>query len=332
MTALIWDRNHPNRCACGDTYRPVLTTTGKLIKSREPAWLMKEQTRDPGCLQEQWRKLSAVYGHHYQHHKTSKGASSGYPDCHNWVPLRPDGGGGSAYTELKRMGRNPTDVQCEIMASLQDTIASRRVYLARPCCLLTGAIDALMADLAGTPNLNIKDGPAYTPVHIPDGAPLQRRTTAPPPSTTTVAELAARTRPIYRTPELPGTDPQPFRPAVGIVVPTPTTPAGHAAVLELDNWLRTAGIPPVNVPYPYRLIVGDGRVHAHCRTFVARPDGDDVRVWREGNPTSEFPDHLIDALRADQVCGPSSDRVAYLVGGIRPWADIETAETDNATG
>jgi hypothetical protein len=298
---LLWSRTEPGRCACDDTYQPVLNGKGVLVKSRDPAWSMMEQTRDPGCLQEHCRFLGKVYRLGYQHHKSSRGSGAGYPDVHLWTPLR-DGGGGSAYAELKRMGEDPTDDQVRVMAELQD--AGHLMYLARPCCLLTGFVDELMAAFAGRPCLYVKDSlRAFTPVQVPAGAPI------PAP-----AVARARTLP-YRQPPLPGRDPEPFTPAIGVIVPHPGTPAAHTAMQELEAWLRAAGFSPNDVPYPMRLIVMLRHLHAHCRVGLARP-GNDVRVWRAGTPATDFPDGLLDALDAHLVRGRSSARVAELIADI----------------
>lgn len=298
MTAALWSRAHPCGCACGDAYIPVRNRRGKLVKSREPAWRMMEQTRDPGCLQEHFRALAKVYRLSYQHHKLSKGSGTGYPDVHMWTPLRGDGGG-SVYVELKRMGRDPTDEQVRVMAEIQD--AGHLVYLARPCCLLLGVADELMAAFAGRPCLYVKAGRAYTPVEVPDGAPI--------PAVT-------RSLPLYRQPAPPGADPVPFAPAVCYIIPPG---AGGETLHILEVWLRDAGIPPTSVPYPMRLIVGDRALHAHCRVGLAR-QGHDVRVWRGGVPTRPFPDHLVHELRAEVVHGASSTQVAGQVYAEAPAA------------
>lgn len=303
MTALLWDRTRPYRCACGDSYQPVLDRHGKLVKSRDPAWKMMEQVpRDKGCLQELCRFLSGIYKLNYQHHSTSKGSGAGYPDVHLWTPLRADGGGGSGYAELKRMGRDPTDVQCEVMATLQDATPGRRVYLVRSCCVLTGTVDELMAELAGTRSYDVRDGRAFTPVEVLPGAPIARlpqpQAPAAPPASTQAP--------------MPGTDPEPFAPAVGIVVPLPTTDPAAEGMRELEDWLRTAGFVPTDYPYPVRLVTGAGRVHVHCRRGPARP-GNDVRVWRGGVPAREFPEHLAAAVNATVIAAVSSSDAAATI-------------------
>ncbi len=298
MTAVLWDRTAPNRCACGDVYVPQLNAKGKLVKSRDPAWSMKEIVRDRNCLQHHCYALGKVYRLGYQHHHNSKGSGAGYPDVHLWTPLRP-GGGGSAYVELKRMGKDPADDQVRVMGELQD--AGHLMYLARPCCLLTGVIDELMADFAGRPCLYVKAGPAHTPVEVPDGAPVAARP---------VRDAGPVRAPSFREPPLPGADPVPFTPALGYLIPNPGgDPRAAAAVAELEHWLRAAGIPPVHVPYPIRLVSGDGHVHVHCRVGLARP-GNDVRVWRAGTPAGPFPHHLLDPLSGSTLLGQSSAQVA----------------------
>lgn len=322
MTALLWDRAAPNRCACGNAYRPQLTRAGKLVKTREPAWRMYEQRpRDKACLQELHRSLAREYRLGYQHHSTSKGSGAGYPDVHLWTALRV-GGGGSAYLELKRMGNDPTADQVRVMAELQDATPGRRVYLTRPCCLLVGAVDEIMAELAGVKCRYIEgnpDGPVFPippaegpPRHAPSRGAIEPVTAAPP-------ARPARA-PLFRQPPPPGDDPEPFTPAVGYLVPQPAGPAAATAILELEQWLRAAGFPPMNVPYPIRVVAGPGRVHVHCRIGLARP-GSDQRVWRGGAPATRFPDYLVDALRATVVDdGTSSATVAAQVEAALPGA------------
>lgn len=319
ITARVWSRRDPYVCACAGVYRPVLSPAGKLVKTREPAWRMMEQTRDPDCLQEHCRALSKIYRLGYQHHKDSRGSGGGYPDVHMWTCLRPGGGGGSVHAELKRMDRDPSTEQIRVMAELQD--AGNLVYLIRPCCLLTGAVDDLMAALAGRPNLNVRAGPAHTPVEVPDGAPIPRSQAdalagVPVAARAAAAGVAAltdpvrRAQPMFRRRPLPGRVPCPFTPAVGYVIPSPGGQARTADEPEqLEAWLRGAGFSPVDVPYPIRLIVGRGLVHVHCRLGLARP-GVDERVWREGTTVTEFPARVAGPLRAHVIRGASSTIVA----------------------
>lgn len=315
MTVLRWDRADPYRCMCGGIYQPILTR-GKLVKTRDPAWSMKEDVRDTNCLQRHCRKLAQAYRCGIQHHRYSKSAAPGYPDCHLWCALRPDGGGGSAYIELKRMGENPTDAQVRVMAELQDATPGGPVYLARPCCLLTGVIDEMLAELSGRPCLDIRDGRAFTAVEVPAAAPVPRparstqpaRPPAPPP----------RRAPLYRLPPLPGTDPQPFAPATGYVIANPQwSTIAWSAIIHVERWLRAAGFAPTDVPFPMRLIVGDGRLHVQCRVGLAR-QGNNERVWREGTPAEPLPQHLLAALDAEQVDGESSDAVAARIADVTP--------------
>ncbi len=121
---------------------------------------------------------------------------------------------------------------------------------------------------------------------------------------------------------LPGDEPQPFAPAIGYLLPMPTTVTEHAAMLEVQTWLRSAGFSPAEVPYPMRLVVGDGRMLAHCRVATPRP-GFDARVWRAGATGRPFPDHLLGVLNADQVCGPASGPVAELIAAAKPNTTIK---------
>lgn len=320
MTTLLWSRDAPARCACGGAYQPQLNKRGRLVKSREPAWRMSEQTRDPGCLQERCRALAGVYRLGYQHHKTSKGSGAGYPDVHLWTRLRP-GGGGSLFMELKRMGKDPTDAQIRVMGELQD--AGHPAYLVRPCCLLTGVLDEIMAGFAGSRCFYVKAGPAYTPVEVPAGAPIPAAGPTAPASCEPTLVAPPRRRPLFRTPPPPGADPVPFAPATGYVIPAGEDPAGRAA---LEVWLRAAGFSPADVPYPIRLVVGDQMMHVQCRVGLARA-GADERVWRGGTPASPFPRRLIARACAVVAEGLSSAAVAAEIAQATTCGDrIDTIQ------
>lgn len=321
MTALLWDRSAPYRCACNNAYQPQLNRHGKLVKKHEPAWRMIEQrSRDKRCLQELHRSLAREYLLEYQHHSTSKGAGAGYPDVHLWAAGR-----GSVFIELKRMGKNPTDAQVRVMAGLQDAHPDGRVrvYLVRPCCMLVGAVDELMADFAGVPCRYIEGSPDGPVFPIPPAAqPAPRHTPQRCAVEPVVTPPARRGRLSYREPALAGSEPAEFPGATGIVVPQP---AGAAAdpMRELEQWLRRAGFSPADVPYPMRLVIGAGRLHAQCRRGLCRP-GVDERVWREGRMPGPFPEYLIGPLRADVICGPTSARVEALIENARPSATLPT--------
>lgn len=314
MTALPWSPAAPNRCACDGVYQPQLTVKGRLIKKREPAWRMAEQTRDPGCLQERCRALAKFYRTGYQHHKTSRGSGAGYPDCHFWVPARP-GGGGSAFAELKRMGKDPTADQVRVLAELKD--AGHPVYLCRPCCLLVGAIDELVADLAGV-RCRYVEGDRGGPVFPIPAAPPRLATHAEP-----AAAPAGHGRLRFRQPPPPGRDPVPFEPAVGLIVPQPATAAALDATGRLEDWLRQAGFSPFDVPYPIRLVTMGLHLHVHCRIGLARP-GSDVRAWRAGTPAVELPGDLAEPLRARVAAGPSSTWVEEQLTGALPSTPATT--------
>jgi hypothetical protein len=206
------------------------------------------------------------------------------------------------YAELKRMGKNPTDDQVRVMAELQDADPNDPVYLFRPCCMLSGAVDEALAEFTGTRCLYAggQRGRASLEQVLSDMTATDPR-----------APRRAPAGPRRRLP-LPGADPVPFAPAVGYVVPPPVDDDAAVAVAQLEGWLRTAGLSPMDVPYPMRLIVGEWAVHAHCRVGLARP-GHDERVWRGGAPASDFPEHLAGPLCAAVFAGPSSERVADLL-------------------
>jgi hypothetical protein len=99
-----------------------------------------------------------------------------------------------------------------------------------------------------------------------------------------------------------------------VVVEQPASPQAREAMRQLEDWLRTAGFSPGDVPYPIRLVTFGPRLHVQCRIGLARP-GSDVRVWREGTPAAVFPDDLVDALAARVVLGASSATVAEQIAG-----------------
>lgn len=279
---------------CAGAYRPVLSEKGKLVKSREPAWSMMEQTRDPGCLQEQFRALGKLYQTGYQHHGDSRKACPGYPDVHLWTPRRPDGGG-SAFVELKRMrsgaADDPSPDQVRVMSELID--AGHPVYLARPCCLLTGTADELFAALAGRPCRYFKR----------TGRPAAPRGLEEPPAATRARGAAPTPRPRPAT-TLPGTDPvpPPIPGAVSYEVPLPTDDHAAAAVRDLEAWLRAAGFPAAAVPFPLRIVVGPDAIAVHVRAGRPHPGGV-TRVWRGGASATGFPPHLIARTRARTTPG-----------------------------
>jgi hypothetical protein len=302
VTVDPWAPDAPTRCACAGAYRPQLNGKGKLVKAREPAWAMAEQTRDPGCLQERCRALSKAYRTGYQHHKRSDGSGAGYPDCHFWVPVRADGGG-SAYAELKKMGSDPTPDQVRVMAELQD--AGHLVYLVRPCCLLVGVVDEILAALAGVRCLYVGGHPAGPPTSFEDILG-EKPAADPPPAPHPVRPARPR-----REPALDGREPgEPFPDAVGYIVPMPCDEVTSSAVRDVEWWLRAAGFSPP--PYPIRLVVGADRVLVHVRAGLARA-GSDPRVWREGRPVRPFPEKALDGLGARVVPGPDSAAVTEAI-------------------
>jgi len=294
MTVLLWSPDAPTRCMCDGAYQPQLNRHGRLVMSRDPAWRMFEQTRDPECLQERFRAGAKLYRLEYQHHTTSVKSGAGYPDVHMWAAGRE-----SVYVELKRMGRDPTVDQVRRMASLLSV--PHRVFLARPCCLLVGAVDELLAEVAGTRCLYALGrrpaGPAPDPTALGNGS-----------VTATPAPAPAHPRPHRLETALPGAPAaEPFPSAVGYVVPL----TGDAdAMGELEQWLRGAGFAPSWTPFPIRFVAGPGTVAVQVR----RLDGE--RVWRCGTPPAAFPDDLAERLRADVIAGPSSDRVMSLIEAV----------------
>lgn len=289
---------------CAGAYRPQLNDKGKLVKSQERAWKMAEQLGGfRYCLQEELRALSKIYRVGYQHHSTSKGSGAGYPDCHCWAAMRADGGGGSVFIELKRMGKDPTADQVRVMGELQR--AGHLVYLARPCCLFVGALDEVFATLAGTRCLYAKghpDGPARTMQDL-----LGEPSTPPPAGP--VPQRPART--LRREPPAPGTDPPPpFPNAVGYVVPMPAGDAASDAVRLMDIWLLEAGF--TTVPFPLRLVVGDDAFLVQVRVGRSRPGGDQ-RVWRGGVPARPFPHAAAAPANALVVTGFPSDTMASAI-------------------
>ncbi|MER5608290.1 hypothetical protein AB0F93_03535 [Micromonospora tulbaghiae] len=297
---LLWTPQQRARCACDNAYRPQLNKRGKLVKRHDRAWRMAEQTRDPGCLQEQTRAAATRYPPvDYQHHNDSRKANAGYPDVHLWAPRR-----GSVFIELKKMGCDPSPAQVTKMTSL--AAAGHPVYLCRPCCLLTGVIDRIMATLAGCePRGEYALAPAVAASVLPDAPELAATAPAAPPQ--------PRRRPVR---ELPGGAPPSDIPgAVGYVVPMAANVADPAAVRELEGWLRAAGFPPVSVPFPIAFVTGPDRVAVLVR------DADGARVWRGGSPPGPLPKGLADRLRAARFEQPyyrARELVEYAVRGGQP--------------
>lgn len=163
------------------------------------------------------------------------------------------------------------------------------------------------------------DGPVFP---IPAAADTAWHNHTPcPVEPITTGPTTPRRRVGFRTPVPPGSDPQPFGRATGVVVPQPTGPAAADAMLAIERWLRATGFTPVVVPYPIRLVFDDQRVHVQCRLGLARPGVDD-RIWRQGRPPSPFPLDLAGALRADVIGGPSSAMVEALIEHAQPAATI----------
>lgn len=296
---LLWTLDQPNRCACDDTYRPQLNAKGKLVKSRDRAWRMPEQTSGSHCLQEQARVMAARYGLHYQHHNDSRKANAGYPDVHIWA----SDGRGSVYIELKTMGESPTPVQAARMASL--AAAGHPVYLGRPCCLLTGTLDQIMADRAG-----VEPRGEYV---IAAAGAASVLPTAPELAATRPAPAPRRPRPKR---ELPGTEPPTAIPRPrGYVVSVTAAATDPAATTELEGWLRAAGFAPADVPFPIRIVTGGDQVAVQ----VGTPDR--TRVWRGGRTRTPFPEGLAERLHADVRTAHNAGLLMVLIHDAIPKAE-----------
>lgn len=124
--------------------------------------------------------------------------------------------------------------------------------------------------------------------------------------------------PIVR---LPGGGPQPFTPATGLLIPAPTDDVAHAAMLHVQVWLHHHGFTRDDVPYPLRIILGTDQFHVSCRTGGHGRTPEDH--WRAAVLLAAFPEHLLQVLHADMICGPDSARVGYLIATARPNHTIE---------
>lgn len=299
MKPVPWTAARAEVCACGGAYRPKINDRGKLVKSRDPAWQMAEQTRDPGCLQELARSMARFYQLGYQHAGDSRKARKGYPDVHLSAPGR-----GSVFVELKRMGKNPDTHQVLVLAEL--AAAAHPVFLARPCCALTGALDAIMADLAGVE---------------PKGVYVKQHVTPPASDLPVAPELAATPRPARPQPQLPGGEPPTHMPnPVGYVVPMSAAVNDSDALHQLETWLRAADFPPAYVPFPIRLVTGGGLLAVQVR---AR----DTRVWRGGHTRTPFPGDLAGRLDADITVGPDCQMVMWLIEDAPPTRELPDEAT-----
>lgn len=309
-----WTLDRPDVCACAGAYRPQLNGKGKLVKSREPAWRMKESVRSNDCLQAFARGLAARYRTGYQHSGDSRKSDSGYPDVHLW-PRGGAPGRGSTYVELKRMDPNPSEDQVRVMAEL--AAAGHPVYLVRPCCLLTGVFDQIVANVAGVQ----PQGHYADPRQRPDTAPAD--TSVLP----TAPELAAPARPVPAPrrarpqPEMPGVDPPEDIPgAVAYVVPSSAILNDYPATVELENWLRAAGFPPTLVPFPMRIVAGDGLVVVQVRPATER-------VWRAAPTATPFPRKLVSRLAADVHLGPGRYLMTLIEHAV-PNVDLPAQPTE----
>lgn len=313
---LLWTPEQPNRCACDDRYKPQLNRKGKLVKSRERAWRMAEQTRDPQCLQEQARAASTRYPPLvYVHHNDSRKANAGYPDVHLWAP----DGRGSVYIELKKMRHDrscdPSPAQVAKMASL--AAAGHLVYLCRPCCLFTAVLDQIFAARAG-----MEPRGEYVIEALGAGTVLPTANLLP-----AVPELAATPPPRPRRPprELPGTEPPAHLPEMfGVLVPMTAAATDPDAIRALEAWLRTAGFPSTSVPFPMRIAYS---VDKGDQVVVQVRADDGSKVWRGGRTSIPFPAGLLQRLHADVVYGPAQYLLTMLEhavpGAKLPEQDFE---------
>lgn len=286
-----WTLDRPDVCACAGAYRPQLTDKGKLVKAREPAWQMKESVRSNDCLQAFARGLAAHYAVGYQHSGDSRKSDRGYPDVHLWPRGGPPGRG-STYVELKQMDPNPSEDQVRVMGEL--AAAGHPVFLVRPCCLLTGVFDQIVADVAGVR----PQGKYADPRQRPDATPAATSLLPTAPELAAPARPAPAPRRPRPQPELPGVEPPEEIPrAVGYVVPSRAILSDYPAMVELESWLRAAGFPPTLVPFPMRIVAGDALVVVQVRVTTER-------VWRAAPTTTPFPRHLVSRLAADVHLGP----------------------------
>ncbi len=296
-------------CECtrrGLAYR-IQLTNGRAIKKHDPAWSMPEEVRSGNrSLRQQCRiRITDYYGYGpagYFHACDSRKSQRGYPDLHVWWPGR-----GSLYRELKRMGKSPTAEQSAMMTRLY--LAGHDVDLVRPCCLLLGVVDDVLAAFAGDQH--------------PKGefAPDRRYWAARTAEAVTAGSTEATAR-VRRALEvtLPG---QPYGPddveqgSIGYVVPMSTAVcADSEAVDALNGWLRAHGIAVADVPYPMRIVVGPTTMAVQMR------GPDRVRQWR-GLPLIKPLDSDVPMrLFADGMYGPGPFMLD-LLSDVTPSSELD---------
>jgi hypothetical protein len=292
VTATLWSPERPDDCACGYQVRRV----GRSIV-REPtaAWDMLEKIHnDPHhtTLTEKMRQVCRkVYEVGFQHEGDSRKSYKGIPDLHLWpIDDIPGMKLVHVWIELKRMGGSLTEDQIAVMTSYA---RMDPVYLVRPCCLLSGAVDVILTrHYGGKPRSKYADGSEMRAA----GGHVVRR--------------PARSRGAKKEDELPGEELPGLAlgQLVGYVVAMPVDdPAGIALYRELELWLRGAGFPPVGMAVPLRLIVGRAYLGVQLTTGLSRAGRAAPRVWRYASPNRPFPQHLVDQLGVVGVPGTGAE-------------------------
>lgn len=276
-------------CDCG--YQPVLTG-GRLAKDRDPAWLMSEQTRDPGCVNERARAKAKVYGLGYQHHGDSRKSGAGYPDVHLWDH---HGGRGSLYAELKTMDGRLSPDQILILGQLR--AAGHRTDVWRPCCALSGRVDQVMAEFAGATARTRQPTPAPPPADRPVAQPVDEPSLG--------EQLAG-----WADVNLPE--------AFGFIVPISARSRDARTVERLEQWLRDCGVQPASVPYPIRLVVAGDALAVQVRREPTRRGERPCQVWWLTTAATPFPVDLdLAAAGADTITGDDPIEVSEKVADRR---------------
>lgn len=301
----VWNPDDPGQCCCGY----VTQRRGRLIV-REPAaaWSMKEFINHDRIRASLTEKTRHVFRHVYelraQHVGDSRTSYRGTPDWHLWPAYEDQHADGADLThvfiELKVMrttdAHDPSDDQVQVMTELG---WMSPVYLVRPCCLLSGAVDFLLCrHFGGEPRSEYADGySADEQTQL--GRQESRRTAAARSARAALGiadTLAPAARPAPVPEELPGSPGLPTHvigPAHAVVVPQP---AGNDAIREVEAWMRASGFPPAATRYPLRFVIAAGVAATEVSTGLARPGQPAPREWRWTLTRFHFPFRLAAGL------------------------------------
>lgn len=307
-TPRLWTPDDPGGCMCG---MRTQYNGRRIIREPAAAWAMKEfMHNDAGrvTLTERTRNLiRKVYKLGCQHVGDSRYAYPGTPDWHIW-PLEqdqhPDGGELThVFCELKVMRQNaqhdPSEAQVATMTQLGWLSP---VYLARPCCLLSGCFDAMLC-------LHFGGEPRSKYAHGDPGAAFlaelsRDQSAAAAARAELLAPLSLPARPAPPADEPPGEPGLPLRntPVTAYVVPMS---GGDDGMRELEAWLRAVGFPPTSTRFPLRIIVGPEAVAVQVSPGRAVAGRTPPREWRWDATRIRFPVKLVDQLHIDVTLHPN---------------------------